>query len=79
MKEIETGIIHVIFSGDRSVGIFDEHWVFKGESHGAGESPIIFENPETLEEFKKKLAELVGDYITGYPCFSLTNEEYLKT
>lgn len=76
--EIETGRIHVIFPGDRTTGIGDAHFEFKEETHGAGESQLIFEDEESLNEFKDKLAILVMEHLTGYECYCQTNEEYLE-
>lgn len=74
---MKTDRIHIIFDGDDSVGIFPAKFEFREVRYGLQTIPLEFENEENLNEFMTDLSELVENHITGYPCYCITNEQYL--
>ena len=75
----ETDRIHIIFPGDPSTGIFPAKFELKEVHSGAGSQPIEFEDKESMDGFMKGLAELFEQYITGYQCRCITNEQWLDS
>jgi len=68
MTEFKTEKIHIIFPGDPSVGIFPARFELGPD--------LVFESKREADQFMIMLARLFESYLTGYPCYCQTEEDF---